>query len=243
MQACPPALARPSSSCRRWSEGSFVEIRTGPLSFLAALGATDQDAGIARPHPVSLPKGYRVFESGRPCESYILVQSGQVRVHQLDVDGREVVLYRLGAGDTCILNVAALLGDQPYAAYAVTESPVEALTISAAEFVRLVDCSAPFRAYVFRAHADRIADLMRVIQDVAFVRIDVRLVRRILELAGDSPELSTTHADLAVELGTAREVVSRQLKIFETKGWLRLRKGAISILRPEALEALAARRE
>lgn len=220
-----------------------METGTDALGFFAALGSTDKAGAMARLNPVSLPAGYRVFESGRPCESYVLVQSGQLRVHRLDADGREVVLYRLGAGETCILNAAALLGDQPYAAYAVTESPVEALTITSAEFDRLVDGSAPFRAFVFRAHAERIADLMRVIRDVAFVRIDVRLARRLLELVGGTSELSTTHADLAVELGTAREVVSRQLKSFETHGWLRLRRGAISILRPEALEALAARRE
>lgn len=207
----------------------------------APLAWPKEAQAFGRVHPVSLPSGYRVFESGRRCDSYVLVQSGRVRVHQLDADGHEVVLYRLGPGDTCILNAAALLAGQSYAAYAVTETPVEALTIVASEFDALAGGSAAFRAYVFRSHAERIADLMRVIREVAFTRIEVRLARRLLDLAAGAGSLAATHAGLATELGTAREVVSRQLKAFEAKGWLTLGKGEIAILEPAALEAVAAR--
>ena len=159
-------------------------------------------------------------------------------MHQLDAEGREVVLYRLGPGDTCILNTAALLADQAYAAYAITETAVEADTISVSNFNALVANSAGFRAFVFGSHAARIGDLMTVIRDLAFERIDARLARCLLALAGGDGRLGITHADLASELGTAREVISRHLKTFEQKGWVRLQKSEVMIVMPVALAAL-----
>lgn len=208
--------------------------------FSVSAGLTPEDArqlnDAAR--PVSLPVGYRVFEAGEHCKAYVLVRSGRVRVHQLDADGGEIVLFRLGPGDTCILNTAALLAGRPYAAYAVTETEVEAVTISIAAFDTLLATSQAFRAFVFRSHAERIAALMEVVRNLAFERIDVRLARRLIDLADGGGWLGVTHADLAIELGTAREVVSRRLKAFERRGWVQLCKGAITILAPEQLDTL-----
>ena len=187
---------------------------------------------------VTLDRGHRVFEAGEHCKSYVLVRSGQVRVHQLDAEGREVVLYRLGPGDTCILNTAALLADQAYAAYAIVETAVEADTISVSNFNALVANSPGFRAFVFGSHAARIGDLMIVIRDLAFEKIDARLARCLLALADTDGRLGITHADLASELGTAREVISRHLKTFERKGWVKLQKSEVMVIEPVALAAL-----
>lgn len=188
--------------------------------------------------PVTLARGHRVFEAGKPCQAYVLVRSGRVRVHQLDAEGREVVLYRLGPGDTCILNAAALLAEQDYCACAITETAVEADTISVPNFNALVASSAGFRAFVFSSHAARISDLMKVVRDLAFEKIDARLARRLLVLADAGGRLGVTHADLATELGTAREVISRHLKTFERKGWVKLHKSEVVIITPMALAVL-----
>ena len=214
-------------------DGSTVGI-----CLLAGLTAAEM-AGLRDTfRPVTLDRGHRVFEAGEPCQAYVVVRSGQVRVHQLDLEGREVVLYRLGPGDTCILNAAALLADQDYSAYAITETAVEADMISVPKFNALVASSAGFRAFVFGSLAARISNLMKVIRDLAFEKIEARLARRLLSLADGNGRLGTTHANLATELGTAREVISRNLKSFERKGWVRLQKSEVMIVMPGALAVL-----
>jgi len=190
---------------------------------------------------VSLPSGYTVFEAGVPCRAYTLIRSGTVRVHQLDQGGGEILLYRLGPGDTCVLNTAALLAEDAYAAYATTESEVQALTISLNGFRTLVATSEGFRNFVFRSHAARIASLMQVVGAVAFERIDVRLAKRLLALAADGNEVAMTHARLAAELGTAREVISRNLETLRRRGTLSLRRGGIAIVDRKALSTVAKR--
>ena len=160
-------------------------------------------------------------------------------MHQLDIDGREIVLYRLRAGDTCILNTAALLSSQQYAAYAITETEVEADLLPVSVFDTLIATAPGFRAFIFRSHAARIGDLMRVIRDLAFERIDTRLARRLLELADNDGRVTGTHANFAVEIGSAREVVSRQLKSFERNRWVSLGKGELTLVDIGALGRLA----
>lgn len=190
---------------------------------------------------VTLPSDYTVFEAGAACRAYTLIRSGTVRVHQLDQGGGEILLYRLGPGDTCVLNTAALLAEDAYAAYATTETEVQALSLSLGGFRTLMATSEGFRSFVFRSHAARIAALMQVVGAVAFERIDVRLAKRLLALAADGTEIAITHARLAAELGTAREVVSRNLEAFERCGTVALARGGIAIVDRQALSTLAKR--
>lgn len=207
---------------------------------LAALEPAARERLTAGADLLRLPAGSTLFETGKPCRTYVILRSGSVRVHQLDEDGHEIVLYRLGPGDTCILTTAALFSGEPYAAYAVSETPVELVGLPVAAFDALVAGSAVFRRFVFGSHAARLAALMRVVRDVAFRPIDVRLSLRLLELAGTADRLAITHARLAAELGTAREVVSRRLKHFERNGWIGLEKGAIALLDRDRLRAVSA---
>ncbi|MEO1090161.1 MAG: Crp/Fnr family transcriptional regulator [Pseudomonadota bacterium] len=186
-----------------------------------------------------LPLGAKVFEAGTPCDHYIILTRGQVRVQQIAESGREIVLYRIGGGDTCVLTTACLLAHEAYAAEAITESEVAALVVPRACFDRLLAESAAFRNFVFKAYASRLTDLLLLVEEVAFGHVDVRLAERLLALKGSSDALSVTHQDLAVELGTAREVVSRQLREFERHGWIRRSRGRIDILDAAALGGLA----
>ena len=97
-----------------------------------------------------------------------------------------------------------------------------------------------FRDFVFAAYARRITDLFRVIDDVAFGRIDMRLADRLIALSGGGHDLHVTHQQLATELGTAREVVSRQLTEFQRRDWIRQSRGQIDLLDRAALARLAA---
>ena len=186
----------------------------------------------------TLPAGARVFGPGDPCQNYILVVSGTVRVQMLAENGREIVLFRIGPGETCILTTAGLLAGEAYAAEAITESAVEAVMLPARAFHGLLATSEPFRDFVFRAFGTRLGELMMLIQEIAFQRIDVRLARHLLDRAAGGT-VAATHQALAVELGTAREVVSRQLKEFERRGLVALDRGLVHLASASALRAIA----
>jgi CRP/FNR family transcriptional regulator len=207
---------------------------------LAALAEQERAALRDGAIALHLPAGATVFAPDQPCGHFILVCSGKVRVYQLDPEGNEIVLYRLGTGSICILTTLALLASENYSAFAVTETPVEAVALPASIFSELMACSAPFRAFVFGAQAARMADLMMVIQHVAFESIDSRLAARLLALAADGRALSITHQQLAAEIGTAREVVSRHLKAFERRGWISLSRGHVELRAAAPLRAAAA---
>lgn len=189
---------------------------------------------------VELPEGAKVFEANTPCGNYLMLASGRVRVQQVSESGREIVLYRIAGGESCILTTACLLAHEDYAAEAIAETAVSALAVPKPCFDRLLADSPPFRDLVFGAYASRLTDLMLLVEEVAFGHVDVRLAQRLLHLMDRSGIIALTHQDLAVELGTAREVISRQLKEFERHGWIRRERGRIAVVDAAALEALAA---
>jgi len=180
-----------------------------------------------------------VFASGAPCTAYLMITAGRVRVQQFGASGREIVLYRVGAGETCILTTACLLGGEHYPAEGVTETVVRARVLGRVDFDALVARSPGFRAFVFAGYGRRVVQLMRVIDDVTFRRLDGRLARLLVERRGEQGVVAMTHQRLATELGSAREVVSRQLKTFERAGWIRLARGRIEVLDSGALRGVS----
>jgi CRP/FNR family transcriptional regulator len=192
----------------------------------------------ARSRTVRLPAGTRVFEAGQHAQNMLLLLKGTVRVQQVSDTGREVFLYRVHAGESCILTTACMLADEDYAAEGIAETDIEAVAIPRAVFDDLAGRSPVFRTFVFRAYSRRIADLFALIDDIVFQRIDVRLAERLLELAQDGT-VHATHQALAVELGTAREVISRTLAEFQRRGWVETARGEIRIENRSGLEHLA----
>jgi len=195
---------------------------------------------VAASRVARLPAGTRIFGPGQAPEAFLLLISGTVRVQQVSETGREIVLYRVSAGDSCALTTACLMGYEDYQAEAIAETDVEAVAIPRATFDDLIARSADFRRFVFTAFSHRVTDLFKVIEEVAFSRIDVRLAQRLLERANSAGHIDLTHQQLAAELGTAREVVSRQLNEFQRRGWITTSRGAIDITRPGDLRQLAA---
>ncbi|MGL4236160.1 Crp/Fnr family transcriptional regulator [Tabrizicola sp.] len=192
----------------------------------------------ARSRIVSLPTGTRVFEPGQHADNMLLVLSGTVRVQQLSDTGREVFLYRVQAGESCVLTTACMLADEDYSAEGIAETDVDAVVIPGAVFNDLVGRSPVFRNFIFRAYSHRIAGLFGLIDDIVFQRMDVRLAARLLELETGGT-IAATHQALSVELGTAREVISRILGEFQRRGWVELARGEIRIIARKGLETLA----
>ncbi len=187
---------------------------------------------------VRVPKNTVIFGPGKTPENLLLLLDGTVRVHQTSESGREIVLYRVEAGQSCVLTTACLLAHEDYTAEGVAETDVAAVAIPRTVFDDLVARSPLFRTFVFNAYSRRITDLFRVIDEVAFGRIDMRLAQRLTALAHGQPEIKVTHQQLATELGTAREVVSRQLQEFQRRDWISQSRGTIGLLDPGALAEL-----
>lgn len=187
----------------------------------------------------TIPPGTVLFQDGAECSSYVLVVEGSVRVQKVAENGREIVLYRVERGQSCVLTTNCLIAHEDYSAEGVAETEVRALVLPAATFRTLLARSDAFRDFVFSSYATRIADLLMLIEEVAFGRIDMRLSAWLRQHADTAGEIRATHQDIAVELGTAREVVSRQLKDFERRGWLDLHRGRIQLRDRGALVTLS----
>ena len=170
----------------------------------------------------------------------LLLLEGTVRVQQLSKYGREIVLYRVYSGESCVLTTACLIASENYSAHGIAESDVEAVTIPVRLFDDLISQSAIFRQFVFTAYSQRITELIHVVEDVAFQRIDVRLADKLLALSRGESNIQITHQELAVELGSAREVVSRQLSEFQRRNWIKQSRGSIQLLDINSISQLAA---
>lgn len=190
---------------------------------------------------VSIPEGGRIFGPGHTPDNLLFLLDGTVRVSQMSENGREIVLYRIEAGQSCVLTTACVLADEAYTAEGTAETAVRAVALPRAAFDAIVTEYPAFRNFVFAAYAKRIADLFRVIDEVAFGRIDIRLAGRLVSLAKGQGSVRQTHQELATELGTAREVISRQLHEFQRRGWIEQGRGIVTVCDAAALEKLADR--
>lgn len=183
----------------------------------------------AHARAVSLPAGAQVFSCGTRPEHFVVVTDGTVRVRQISESGREIVLYRVGAGQTCSLTTVCLLGDEDYAAEAVAETDVRAWLLDRKTFDALLASTPAFRQFVFTSFGQRLTDLIRLVEEVVFTRLDVRLAHKLLDLADAQGRVTLTQEALAAELGTAREVVSRVLSEFRKNGLVSSYRGGLEI--------------
>ena len=195
---------------------------------------------LARGRLVAMPKGTVAFGPGKRAENLLLMLKGSVRVQQVSDAGREIVLFRIQAGESCVLTAACLLTGQAYAAEGIAETDIEAVAIPQEVFDDLVARAPDFRNFVFSAYSKRMTDLFFLIDEIAFQRMDIRLAQKLLDLSQGQDSLRITHQQLSVELGTAREVVSRQLLEFQRRGWVAQARGVVMILDRNHLIHLAA---
>ncbi len=187
---------------------------------------------------VHFAPGSVIFRPGDEARGWIVLETGRVKVSLTADNGREIALYRIEAGESCLLTTSALFSGDTMLAEAVAETEVQALLIPTAVFERLLSKSAAFRRLVLRNYAERVADLAIVIQETLFHAVPQRLARRLLAEARDGV-VTTTHRALAAELGTAREVVSRVLQRMEREGAIAAERGSIRIRNAAQLDETA----
>jgi len=188
---------------------------------------------------ITLPAGERVFFQGQPAENYLVVTRGVVKVFARSSEGREVVLYRVRAGEMCTLTTCCMLSHSKYPAEAVTETEVTAMAMGVEPFEEALNGSEEFRKFVFSSFSSRLADIMQRMEQLVLDSVQLRLARCLLRQADADSTVHATHEQLALEIGTAREVVSRHLKGLEQEGLISLKRGSITLLRPGALRALS----
>lgn len=206
-----------------------------------ALAALEPDARalLADLRPMEIAAGQTLFSPGAACTGFAIVLSGCVRVGLNTETGRALVLYRVGADEVCVQTTLCLMAGQDYSAEGVTETPVRLVMIPAARFDRLMAISKTFRTFVFQRFGARLQDISRLLETVAFARIDARIAQILLARADPAGRIGLTHQALAEEVGTAREVVSRQLETLAKAGIVRTARGEVTILDAAALETRA----
>lgn len=220
-----------------------MQNTNGNLTWLAQfpeLSALDQQAKdlLAKyARIVEAPIGTIGYREGTPCGAYVMRLAGRSRVYKMSASGREILLYRVGAGETCVITTTCLLGNSDYPASTIVEEAIRDVLIPAAAFNQLMVDSAAFRKYVMTNYGALISDLIVLLDEVAFHSLNARLAKVLLD--ANSPKITRTHQQIADELGTAREVISRQLKRLEQKGSVSLGRGQLDITNRSELEKLA----
>ncbi len=210
------------------------------LALFNELNSPSTLAILSKADQITVPAKTTLFRQGDLCKNYLLVLDGVIKVFSRAENGREIVLYRLRGGDSCVLTTSCLFGNVNYSAEGLAETEVTALTIPGKLFNEAVQNSEIFRQHVFKSFSSNLSSLIGLVEGVAFGRLDMRLAKYLLEQCDPSLTIKVTHQDLATELGTAREVISRKLKDLETQGLLEISRGYIRITDKDALKEISA---
>ena len=217
------------------SEPTRNDIEEG-LSFLLASADREVKAQFLKYASVKqIPAGEFICWEGDVCAHLAIVMSGIARVYKIGESGREITLYRIEAAGSCILTASCILSQVRFPALAVVEKEVRAALIPAHILRDWIGRYDLWRAYIFALMSKRLADVITTVEEIAFRRVDVRLAEFLARVGQEQKPIAITHQEIAYELGTAREVVSRILKDLERENMISLSRGSITIQNKQAL--------
>jgi CRP/FNR family transcriptional regulator, anaerobic regulatory protein len=216
---------------------NWKEKAVSAFPHLMELSAQERSAILDQMNAGLYPAGTVMIEQGRHCRGAALVLSGVIRVYKISAEGREITLYRVGCGETCILAVSCLLGGVDYPVIAVVEEDAQVAMLPIGALREAMLRSEPWQRFIFASMANAMVEVLTVLDEVAFRSMDARIAYRLLQC--DENRIEATHEQLASDLGTAREVVSRLLKELENRKFVLLGRGSVTILDRKALEELA----
>ena len=204
----------------------YSELATLPPEIISRM--------LASSISVEFSAGQCVFDEHATCAGFPFVEHGAIRVIKASSNGRELPLYYVRPGETCIISTSCLLGGHPYNAQGVAVEDSQIRLLPPPVFDELLS-QPDFRRFVFHIVAERMAELMQLVEEVAFKRLDQRLASLLIR---NGPTIRSTHQQLADELGSVREIVSRLLKGFAEQGAVRLAREQISIIDAKALQRI-----
>ena len=223
------------------SDAELISRITGCFNFLQQ-GDTALNVSFFRQAQLAnLHKGETICQEGVQCSHLALIISGGARVYKLGESGREITLYRINQGQSCILTASCIISSKPFPAFAVCEEDVEAVVVPTADVVRWLNESAVWRGYLFGLISDRLSDVITIVEEVAFRRVDRRIAGYLLARAEatNATLIKVIHQQIASDLGTSREVVSRILKDLEHQECILVSRGVIRITNTANLRAMA----
>ena len=204
---------------------------------LACLAPAERTRVAQEAMTMSAPAGVTLFDIGQACQALPLVLSGSIRVFKRAENGREISLYRVRPGELCLVTVGCLLGSDAYPATGISESEIRAIALPRALFLHLTESHPPFRQAVFHLFSERLTGLMQLVEEITFRKLDQRLATL---LAARAPLVQDSHQQLADELGSVREIVSRLLKGFAAQGLVSLGREQLNIVDRNGLQKIAA---
>ena len=178
----------------------------------------------------TLDKGAIITGEGGKCTGIPFVLSGIMRLFRTSETGRDMTLYKIYAGEPCIMAAACVMGGLKYDFSAQAHSECELAIISPNTFKLLMQKSSPFQAYFFQMLANKLVVSLNTIEMVNFISIEQRIKSYLQQNANDNGELSITHEQIAIDLGSTREVISRNLKNLSLEGVLVQNRGHIKLI-------------
>ena len=186
----------------------------------------------------SVPKGAVLFRAGDAAQGFVVVLQGRIEVHLTGPSGREILLYSVEPGQSCVQTTLGLMADEPYSGEAFAATEAKVVMIPRPVFLQLMESEAAFRGFVLTALGRRMQDVTRLLEQVAFATIESRLAAALLDMA-EADQVQATQAELAARIGSAREVVTRRLDAFQRAGWVETDRGTVRITDRLALEQAA----
>ena len=188
----------------------------------------------------NVKKGTRIHDSSAECLGLVVVRTGQLRAYILSEDGREITISRLFDYDISLLSASCVMPDMQFNVMIEAEKDTQFWSIPACLFKNLVDESLAVSNYSRNLLSSNFSELMWLMEQIMWKSFDKRLAAFLVEEAAieGSPLLKITHEKIAGHLGTAREVVTRMLRYFQSENMVRLERGGIEILDENRLQAL-----
>ena len=189
----------------------------------------------------TVKKGARIHDSSSECLGLLLIKSGQLRTYILSEDGREITINRFFEYDVCLLSTSCVMPDMQFNVMIEAEKDTEFWSIPACLYKNLMDESLAVSNFSNNLMSGHFSELMWLMEQIMWKSFDKRLAAFLLEEARveGTPVLKITHEKIAAHMGTAREVVTRMLRYFQSEGMVRLTRGTVEIADQKALEALA----
>ena len=188
----------------------------------------------------TVPAGTVVHNGSMECTGFLLVRSGQLRAYTLSEEGREVTIYRLFEHDCCLFSAACIMSSLQFEVIIETEKDSEIFIIPPSVYQKLMNESLPVSKFTNALMASRFSDIMWLMEQIMGKSFDKRLAGFLLEEANIEGTncLKVTHERIANHMGTAREVVTRMLRYFQSEGLVQLSRGTITITDEAGLDAL-----
>lgn len=212
-----------------------VDLWLARFPKLQTLRAPDLAMAVETVQFPVLEVGDVAYRQDWPCPNYVMCIDGRTRVFKLSETARELLIYQVQSGGTCVLTTQCLLSGENFPAESSAETRTVLAAIPKATFQTLMQTSAEFRDFVLTDYAKLLSQLVVLLDEVAFSSISRRLARRLIADAGEDGLVTKTHQQLAADVGSVREVVSRHLSEWETAGWIATGRGEIRVADRSAL--------